>query len=143
MPQPPDAGTRRFVAKRAGYRCEYCLTPASFVPDSFSTEHITPRSRGGSDDPENLALSCQGCNNRKASKTAAADPLTDGLVSLFNPRTQQWHEHFEWTETGTVIEGLTATGRATVYALQLNRPSLVNLRRLLVQAGLHPPRQTQ
>ncbi len=33
--------------------------------DDFSVEHITPKSSGGTDDPENLAMSCQGCNNRK------------------------------------------------------------------------------
>jgi hypothetical protein len=37
------------------------------------------------------------------------------------------------------ILGLTAIGRATVEALQLNRAALVNLRRVLVKAGEHPP----
>jgi hypothetical protein len=36
------------------------------------------------------------------------------------------------------IEGRTATGRATVLALHLNSPALVNLRRVLRAAGEHP-----
>lgn len=37
------------------------------------------------------------------------------------------------------IIGLTPTGRATVEALRLNRPEVVNLRRLLFAHGEHPP----
>jgi len=44
-----------------------------------------------------------------------------------------------WSDDFTLIVGLTGTGRATVEALQMNRPGVVNLRRLLHAAGLHPP----
>ena len=37
---------------------------------------------------------------------------------------------------------LTPTGRATANALQLNRESLVNLRRILYGMGEHPPAET-
>jgi hypothetical protein len=37
------------------------------------------------------------------------------------------------------MAGLTATGRATVAALQLNRPGVVNLREALYRIGQHPP----
>jgi hypothetical protein len=47
--------------------------------------------------------------------------------------------HFAWTEDGTVVLGLTPTGRATVETLQLNREPLVNLRRVLVEVGEHRP----
>src|SRR5258708_6669394 len=98
MPRRPDRRTRRFVAERADYRCEYCLTPAGFVPDPYSTEHVLPQSRGGSHAASNLALSCEGCNNRKRAKTTAVDPVTRRVVMMFNPRTQSWHEHFRWTQ---------------------------------------------
>jgi hypothetical protein len=39
------------------------------------------------------------------------------------------------------MEGLTATGRATISVLQLNRETLVNFRRILGAAGEHPPRE--
>jgi hypothetical protein len=42
-------------------------------------------------------------------------------------------------EDFTRIVGLTPTGRATVSALQINRPGVVNMRRALFAIGLHPP----
>ena len=140
MPDRPDARTRRLVAERAGFRCEYCLTPAGLAPSPYSAEHILPRSRGGTFVLENLAFSCQGCNGHKAAKTVATDPATQKTVPLFHPRHQEWREHFGWTADGTKIEGKSPAGRATVLALQLNRSGLQNLRRLMVLADLHPPR---
>src|SRR5437764_806690 len=129
MPERLDARARRGLAERADFRCEYCRTPAGISPSPYSAEHILPRSKGGRTALENLALSCQGCNGHKASKTEALDPATGQTVALFNPRLQNWNEHFEWTEGGIRVEGKTPVGRATVIALHLNRPGLQNLRR--------------
>lgn len=87
-----------------------------------------------------LALACQGCNNFKYDKTDAPDPATGEMVPLYHPRQSRWGEHFAWSGDFTLIVGLTPTGRATVEALLLNRPGVVNLRRLLYQHGEHPPR---
>jgi hypothetical protein len=65
------------------------------------------------------------------------------IAALFDPRRQCWDEHFEWTADGTRIEGASATGRATVIALQLNRAGLQNLRRLMLLGGIHPALKTQ
>jgi len=46
--------------------------------------------------------------------------------------------HFAWSEDATRIIGLTPTGRATVEALQINRPQMVHLRRLWLRMGKHP-----
>src|SRR5271170_7952907 len=124
MPERPDARMRRLVAERARFRCEYCLTPSGIAPSPFSAEHILPRSEGGAATPENLAFSCQGCNGHKAAKTTALDPVTRKSFSLFHPRQHNWSDHFGWTAEGTAIEGQSATGRATVLALQLNRTGL-------------------
>jgi len=124
MPDRPDAQTRRLVADRANFRCEYCLSPAGLAPSPFSAEHILPRSLGGKNAEDNLAFSCQGCNGHKYARTKATDPVTGKIVSLFNPRQQNWSQHFSWTEDGTRVEGQSAVGRATVLALQLNRPGL-------------------
>lgn len=51
---------RRLVLTRAGGCCEYCLSQLRYASDSFSVEHIIPRSRGGTDAEFNLALACQG-----------------------------------------------------------------------------------
>jgi hypothetical protein len=105
----------------------------------FSAEHIVPRIRGGTTTPENLAWSCQGCNNHKYTRTEAPDPVDGTLAPLFNPRSERWCDHFTWTADATRVLGLTPTGRATVVALHLNREGLVNLRRVLFKVGLHPP----
>src|SRR5262249_15575466 len=124
--------------QRAQGRCEYCRSPADFAHQSFSLEHIRPRSRGGKRSLDNLALSCQGCNNHKYNRMKARDPVSGANVPLFHPRKQPWSDHFAWSDDAIQVLGLTRIGRATVEALQLNREALVNLRRVLVQAGEHP-----
>jgi hypothetical protein len=88
---------------------------------------------------DNLAFACQGCNNRKYTNTEAVDPVTQAIVPLFHPRRNGWSEHFAWSDDYSLILGLTPIGRATVEKLQLNRAGLVNLRRILAEAGEHPP----
>ena len=127
------------MARRARRRCEYCRSPAAFAHQSFSLEHIRPRSRKGKRSSGNLAWSCQGCNNHKYNRIKARDPVSGRHVLLFHPRRQRWSDHFAWSDNGTLILGLTRIGRATVEALQLNRIALVNLRRVLVAAREHPP----
>lgn len=133
---------RSLVRDRAGDCCEYCRAQGKFSHDSFSIEHIIPVSKGGAaEDPENLAWSCLGCNNFKYTATSAYDLVTAGIAPLFNPRTNDWNDHFRWSIDFSAIIGLTPTGRATVDRLQLNRPGLVSLRVILREAGEHPPKQ--
>jgi len=127
------------VLDRARGCCEYCWSQDKYSADSFSVEHVTPRSSGGSDIESNLALACQGCNNRKFVSVAAADPLTGNIVPLYNPREDRWQEHFAWSADFLTICGVTPTGRATVEKLQVNREAVMNLRRLLQRIGEHPP----
>ncbi len=133
------AAQRRTVIERANGCCEYCQSQARFATQSFAVEHIRPRYVGGKTKLDNLALSCFGCNSHKHTKTSALDPQTGGTVPLFHPRQQHWLQHFTWDESFTQIMGQTATGRATVETLKLNRPELVNLRRVLYAVGEHPP----
>ncbi len=129
---------RDAVFKRAGFLCEYCLTPMAFCPDPPSVEHVEPKSAGGTDDMSNLAMTCQGCNNHKYVSTQSLDPESGQQVPLYHPRNDPWNEHFRWSPDLTAIIGTTPTGRATMEKLQLNRPELINLRRLLRDAGEHP-----
>ncbi|MCI0694070.1 HNH endonuclease [candidate division KSB1 bacterium] len=131
---------QRAVIERAEGRCEYCQSMADYATETFAVEHIMPVSRGGTSELDNLALSCSGCNGHKYNKTEALDPTDGKLVPLFNPRQQKWQTHFGWSDDFTRIIGLTATGRATVEALQMNRPGLVNMRRLLYLIRQHPPK---
>jgi hypothetical protein len=132
-------GKRKTVAERAGGRCEYCRCPEYIGTQTFSVEHIVPVEQGGTSDPDNLALACQGCNNHKYTKREATDPLTGALVPLFHPRQQRWSDHFAWSADTSLILGLTPTGRATIAALKLNRDEVVRFRRVLYLAGEHPP----
>jgi hypothetical protein len=135
----PSAEQKRRVEQRAGECCEYCRSQLRFAMQSFSIEHLDPDVAEGGESLDNLALSCQGCNNHKYNKTKAPDPRSGQTVPLYNPRRDRWHEHFAWSADYTQIIGLTPVGRATVEALHLNRPGLVNLRRVLFAAGEHPP----
>lgn len=136
----PSARLRRQVAERAQNCCEYCLCQARFAPDVFSVEPIVPRAKKGSALLDNLALSCQGCNNHKYTFTEAIDPVSGNIVPLFHPRQQNWSDHFVWTEDFLYVIGLTPTGRATVELLRLNREGVVNLRQVLHLVGEHPPK---
>jgi HNH endonuclease len=102
-------------------------------------EHIQPVSRGGKTISENLALSCQTCNNYKYTQTEAPDPITDQIVSLFHPHQMIWQQHFTWSEDLIQMIGITPVGRATIALLQTNRDGVVNMRRVLIMMGYHPP----
>ncbi|HVG08313.1 MAG TPA: hypothetical protein VNM67_11445 [Thermoanaerobaculia bacterium] len=67
--------------------------------------------------------------------------MSGEIVPLFHPRRDRWNDHFIWSHDFTRVVGLTPEGRATVEALQLNRPGLVNLRRALFRCGEHPPQE--
>jgi 5-methylcytosine-specific restriction endonuclease McrA len=133
------AAQRAEVVERAHGCCEYCLSQERFSPDSFSVEHIVPLSKAGTHESLNLAFSCQGCNNHKYTSTEALDPVTQTVVPLFHPRQHNWLDHFGWSTDCSQVLGLTAIGRATIEKLQFNRPGLINLRRVLFEAGEHPP----
>lgn len=130
---------RQIVAERARGCCEYCMSQERYSPAPFSVEHIVPRSRGGFNDLDNLALACQGCNSRKYTSVGAIDSVTGQLAPLFHPRVMHWQDHFIWSDDYTLIIGLTPIGRATVGCLQLNRPGLVQLRAALASIDRHPP----
>jgi hypothetical protein len=106
----------------------------------MEVDHIFPEAEGGATVEANLWLACSPCNDHKNARVAAVDPDTQQLVRLFDPRKQVWTEHFAWTPEGDRIVGLTPTGRATVVALNLNRPTLVHARQQWVSVGWHPPK---
>jgi hypothetical protein len=130
---------QRQVATDARHRCGYCLTPRRFTAKLLHVEHIIPIVAGGGSDIGNLWLACDLCNSHKGSLTHSSDPFTGETVPLFNPRQQEWFEHFAWSHDGLRVIALSPIGRATVSALQLNHIFLVEARYWWVQAGWHPP----
>ena len=110
---------RARVRIAAGDRCGYCRSPQHLVLGPLEVEHIIPSGRGGSDGETNVWLAGRMCNNFKGVQTHELDPVSGRRVRLFNPRRQRWSRHFIWSADGTQIQGRTASGRATVAALQL------------------------
>jgi hypothetical protein len=125
-----DTLTRQFVRRRAGERCEYCHLPQVFHEERFSIDHVTPRKHGGGETPSNLAFACLRCNLCKGTNLTGIDPDTGQVVALFNPRTQDWQQHFRWN--GAVLVGQSMEGRVTVLVLRMNAPERVQLRRAIL-----------
>ena len=127
---------RRFVAERAGHRCEYCLLrdDDSYLPHQI--DHIISRKHGGESDSDNLAYACLRCNAWKGSDVGSLDTQSGAFVSLFHPRRQRWDDHF--VLRGALIEPLTAEGKATARLLKLNLDKRVVERRMLAAAGRYP-----
>lgn len=133
------AALRAEVRKRAKSLCEYCHIDETWQYVPFTIDHVVPISAGGSTEWENLALACFHCNRYKGDATQAADPATGQTMPFFNPRTQHWDEHFIWSSNKLQIIALTATGRATLQALNLNRERVRRIREADVAVGRHPP----
>ena len=126
----------KVVAERARDRCEFCVMTNKLQNGGFEVDHIHPRSRGGATSLENTALICPHCNIQKSDHGDGIDPVTAETVSLFHPRQQTWHDHFEWSvDSPFLLLGKTPCGRATVARLKMNDLELLYLRRRLAQVG--------
>jgi HNH endonuclease len=132
-----SASLRRFVIQRAENRCEYCGISQIGQVATFHIDHIVPVVAGGITTAENLAFACVSCSLRKGARQALKDLETGEVVSVFHPRQQTWKEHFDWN--GVKVFGLTATGRATIEALDLNRLTMLAIRAEEELLGRHPP----
>ena len=131
MPSP----IRQFVRERAESRCEYCRFRERHLPFwPFHLDHIVARQHLGLDDPANLAWACQRCNLRKGTNLTGVDPDSSQIVRLFDPRADCWEEHFTLRD-GRIV-GLTPTGRATAWLLQMNVEERIELRSVLMRDGL-------
>jgi hypothetical protein len=132
-----SATLRRLVIQRADDRCEYCGISQIGQVATFHIDHIVPVVAKGETTAENLALACVSCSLRKGAKLEFKDPESDEVVATFNPRQQNWNDHFYWN--GVILVGLTAVGRATIEALALNRPAMMAIRAEESLLGRHPP----
>ena len=131
------ARLRQYTIDRAEGRCEYCGLSQSGQVATFHVDHIVPVAARGPTDAENLALACVSCSLRKAARQTAVDPPGGQEVPLFHPRLQIWSEHFKWE--GVRLVGLTASARATIGLLKLNRPLMLAIREEERLIERHPP----
>ncbi len=135
---PPSAAKKRLlVADRAGGYCEYCRVAELNQVSPYNIDHIFPVSLGGASDVANLAWSCPRCNGAKSDHIELHDPETGEMAAMFHPRSMRWGDHFEWCEFTLV--GRTPTGRAVVFAFQLNSAKRVRIRQVEAREGLFPP----
>ena len=127
------------VRMRADGLCEYCHAQEQWQCALFTIDHVLPLAKGGSNDPDNLALACPHCNRRKSESVTAYDAVLQQQVLLFNPRTNEWSQNFVWSHDGLTLIGITSTGRATVASLDFNRPRLIEIRAADQEVQRHPP----
>ena len=139
-PHKLSSELRERVRQRAHHLCEYCHTNELWQYVRFTIDHVSPVAEGGEDIPENLALACFHCNRRKSNKRTAIDPETGVAVTIYNPRSQEWAEHFIWSADRLKVIPLTDTGRATVALLELNRERILQIRQADIDVDRHPPR---
>jgi hypothetical protein len=109
---------RHLVADRANQKCEYCKIHEDQSFLRFQVDHIISIKHGGDTVEENLAWSCFLCNNNKGSDIGTILTPNNQLVRFFNPRTDNWDEHFEIIDH--VIHPFTSIGEATIKILKLN-----------------------
>jgi hypothetical protein len=134
---------RSHVRARALGCCEYCHLPEEVDVIAFEVDHIIAEQHGGLTELGNLAYTCFECNRRKGPNLTSIDPQTNEISILFNPRTQQWNDHFQLNADGT-LSGHTAAGRTMIRLLKLNDPERVLERGGLIAAGKlnpSPPRR--
>lgn len=122
---------RKEVRDRARGCCEYCLLPEEQAFFPHEPDHIVAIKHGGQSSADNLALACFDCNRFKGSDIASIDPESGELTRLFDPRTQEWVDHF--SIDGGFINPRTASGRVTELVLRLNLQSRVEVREILAR----------
>lgn len=131
-----SAELRRIVTNRANNCCEYCRLSQEDYAYIFHIEHIRAEKHGGETVHENLCLSCPICNTYKGSDLGSIDEETSLLTPLFNPRIQNWSDHFQLIDSQ--IEPLTPEGRVTVFLLRLNSAERLVERELLIRLNRYP-----
>ena len=127
---------REVVINRASKYCEYCLIHQDFSIYSHEIDHIISLKHGGQTETDNLALACLPCNRHKGTDFATFAPNNREITLLFNPRSQNWIEHFYLQNS--LIQGITVTGKATASLLMFNQPKRVLQRQILILKNCYP-----
>ncbi len=133
-----SAELRRLAFARAERLCEYCLIHEEDTFFGCEVDHIISEKHGGPTSAANLALACLFYNRNKGSDIASVVPGSDRLVRFFNPRTDQWSEHFRLGVDGITIIPLTEIGEATVRIFGINAGERLLERDTLREVGRYP-----
>ena len=120
------------VALRLNYKCEYCFLPEKASFYNFHIDHIRSIKHGGSSEIDNLAYCCPDCNYFKGTDIASFSK-NDELVLFFNPRIQEWSEHFEILDG--IVLGKTDIGNVTEQIFKFNDIDRLIFRIELIKLG--------
>jgi len=84
LPSTAVTFSRRNVAKRDHYTCQYCGGQPG--AESITIDHVLPRSQGGTSSWTNCAAACTRCNARKGDRT----PEQAGMRLRRRPVRPEW-----------------------------------------------------
>jgi hypothetical protein len=126
---------KEFVPKRANFRCEYCRLSAELSYFPFHIEHIISIKHGGKTISLNLAYACPLCNLKKGSDIATFLEKPNILVRFFNPRTDNWSDHFD-IENTVLITAKTSIGAATIKIFNFNHFDSIIERAEMIRFGI-------
>jgi 5-methylcytosine-specific restriction endonuclease McrA len=65
---------RTEVARRGGYRCEYCVYPEAASSTPLEADHIVPEAKDSSTTVDKLSLYCRSCNFTNTSRPMLSIP---------------------------------------------------------------------
>lgn len=117
--------TRRKVRVNYRFRCGYCGVSEEYTGAELEIDHYRPRSRGGSNEQENLVYCCPKCNEYKGSYWHFLDPP---YIRLLHPQQDDFCIHLREEDNGELV-GKTKEGSFLIQRLHLNRPALIAHRR--------------
>ncbi len=123
----------RLPARGNGASIAGCTSPSRVRLFTSSTSSRRPAAAP----PNRTTCAWPGCNLHKSDRVDVPDPDSGATARLFHPRRDSWSDHFRWEEYRIV--GLTPVGRATVFALDLNHPRRLLIRRAEELLQLFPP----
>jgi len=127
---------RQLVINRAEGVCEYCLIHENDTFYGCQVDHIISEKHGGLTTADNLAYACTFCNRYKGSDVGSIVLRTGEFSRFFNPRIDQWADHF--TLDNGIIVALTDIGMVTVNILDFNNPERLLERQALQTMGCYP-----
>jgi 5-methylcytosine-specific restriction endonuclease McrA len=84
LPSTAITFSRRNVAKRDHYTCQYC--GAQPGGEAITIDHVVPRSQGGTSSWTNCVAACEDCNARKGDRT----PDQAGMKLRHRPVRPEW-----------------------------------------------------
>jgi 5-methylcytosine-specific restriction endonuclease McrA len=84
LPSAAVTFSRRNVAKRDHYTCQYC--GAQPGAEAITIDHVVPRSQGGTSSWSNCVAACEPCNTEKGDRT----PEQAGLRLRRRPVRPEW-----------------------------------------------------